>query len=171
MITLDEIFINFKDEFDISKNIKKIIFNEPATIVLWKDGTKTVSKCLPEDTYDKKVGLALCILKKVFKNRIEINKIINKYTYMTSADATQKKGKIINIDDIDFIHNDVVVLVNEERTQYIQIKDVVYIETSFASNRNVDFWLIVTTDMREFHILKNQRNAVTLNEIYKRVWR
>lgn len=43
-----------------------IIFNPPATIIMWSDGTKTVVKCHEEDTYDKKKGLALCYLKKFY---------------------------------------------------------------------------------------------------------
>ena len=45
--------------------IKKVIFNDPATIVLWDDGTKTVVKCSEGDTYSEWSGLALCICKKL----------------------------------------------------------------------------------------------------------
>ncbi len=53
--------------------IKKVIFNNPATIVLWKDGTKTVVKCQEGDTYDKEKGLALCIAKKALGNKGNFN--------------------------------------------------------------------------------------------------
>ena len=33
-------------------NIKEVIFNDPATIVYWEDGTKTVVKCHNE-TFDE----------------------------------------------------------------------------------------------------------------------
>lgn len=45
--------------------IKKVIYNQPATIVFWSDGTKTVSKCSPADEYVRETGLAVCILKKL----------------------------------------------------------------------------------------------------------
>lgn len=35
-----------------SVSIRKVIFNDPATVVLWSDGTKTVVKCGPEDKFD-----------------------------------------------------------------------------------------------------------------------
>lgn len=38
--------------------IKKVIFNNPATIVFWADGTKTVVKAKNED-FDPEKGLAL----------------------------------------------------------------------------------------------------------------
>lgn len=48
--------------------IKKVIFNDPATIVLWKDGTKTIVKCGDEDAYDPEKGLAMAIAKKALGN-------------------------------------------------------------------------------------------------------
>lgn len=45
--------------------INKVIFNDPATIVLWADGTKTVVKCFEGDVYTKWAGLAFCICKKM----------------------------------------------------------------------------------------------------------
>jgi hypothetical protein len=49
--------------------IKNVIFNEPATIVLWQDGTKTVVKCGKLDTYSKEVGLVMAIAKKAMGNK------------------------------------------------------------------------------------------------------
>lgn len=48
--------------------IKKVIYNDPATIVFWNDGTKTVSKCAKEDTYNAEMGLTLAIMKKLVSN-------------------------------------------------------------------------------------------------------
>ena len=45
--------------------IKRVMYNDPATIVFWSDGTKTVSKCSGPDTYSKETGLTICILKKL----------------------------------------------------------------------------------------------------------
>lgn len=46
----------------------RVIYNNPATIVYWKDGTKTVVKCDPEDEYNPMTGLALCYMKKFLGN-------------------------------------------------------------------------------------------------------
>ena len=48
--------------------IEKVIFNEPATIVIWSDGTKTVVKCANEE-FDKEKGLAMAICKRVLGNK------------------------------------------------------------------------------------------------------
>lgn len=44
--------------------IKKVIFNNPATIVLWTDGTKSVVKAYDEE-FDKEKGLAMAVSKKM----------------------------------------------------------------------------------------------------------
>lgn len=49
--------------------IKNVIFNNPATIVFWSDGTKTVVKCQYDDVFDREKGLAMAICKKVFGNK------------------------------------------------------------------------------------------------------
>lgn len=50
--------------FIIDYRIKNVIFNPPATIVFWADGTKTVVKAHGEE-FDPEKGLAMAISKKV----------------------------------------------------------------------------------------------------------
>lgn len=57
---------------------EKVIFNEPATIVIWKDGSKTVVKCQKNDEYDPEKGLALCFIKKALGNKGNFNNILKK---------------------------------------------------------------------------------------------
>lgn len=45
--------------------IEKVIFNDPATIVFWEDGTKTVVKVKPGEKFDKWTGLAMASMKKI----------------------------------------------------------------------------------------------------------
>ena len=49
--------------------IKNVIFNDPATIVFWEDGTKTVVKCQDGDEFDPEKGLAMAIAKKAYRNK------------------------------------------------------------------------------------------------------
>ena len=49
--------------------IKNVIFNDPATIILWNDGSKTVVKCGEGEVYDPEKGLAMAISKKVLGNK------------------------------------------------------------------------------------------------------
>lgn len=56
------------DTFEIVDYIDSVRYNGPAIIVFWLDGTKTVSVCSNEDTYDPEKGLAMCILKQLLGN-------------------------------------------------------------------------------------------------------
>lgn len=48
--------------------VKEVIFNKPATVVYWKDGTKTKVKCgNNEESFDREKAVAMCFLKKMFK--------------------------------------------------------------------------------------------------------
>lgn len=62
-------------------NITKVIFNNPATIVFWRDGSKTVVKCNPEDIFDPEKGLAMACMKKLFGNHGFYNDIFRKWLF------------------------------------------------------------------------------------------
>lgn len=64
----------------LSFEIEKVIFNEPATIVIWKDKTKTVVKCQEEDEFDPEKGLAMAIAKKALGNKSNFNNTIKRWT-------------------------------------------------------------------------------------------
>lgn len=80
--------------------IKKVLFQNPATIVYWTDGTKTVVNCMDNvetkkktvngkkvtvrkprkcDTYSKEIGLAMAIAKKWAGNAGSYNNIFHKF--------------------------------------------------------------------------------------------
>ena len=58
--------------------VKKVIFNDPATIVYWKDGTKTVVKCQDGDDFDPEKGFAMAFLKKCWGNKGNFNDNLRK---------------------------------------------------------------------------------------------
>ena len=60
-------------------DIVNVIYNKPATIVFWADGTKTVVKCQPGDKWSKEVGLAMAIVKKTYGNSGNYNNIFNQW--------------------------------------------------------------------------------------------
>lgn len=62
-------------------DIKRVVFNNPATIVFWSDDTKTVVKCQKEkgDTYSKETGLAMAIAKKAYGNKGRFNDVFTKW--------------------------------------------------------------------------------------------
>ncbi len=66
---------NLKDNVDIVK----VVYNDPATVVFWTDGTKTVVKCKEDDEFSKENGLALCIAKKALGNKGNFNNVFRKW--------------------------------------------------------------------------------------------
>jgi hypothetical protein len=50
-------------------SIKKVIYNDPATIIFWSDGTKTIVKCMEDEDYDPEKGFMAAVTKKVFGDK------------------------------------------------------------------------------------------------------
>lgn len=76
--------------------IQNVIFNDPATIVLWNDGTKTVVKAENED-FDPEKGLAMAIAKKALGNKGNYYDIFKKWLpniTATSKDDTDATDRV-----------------------------------------------------------------------------
>lgn len=58
---------------------KRIVYNPPATIVFWKDKTKTVVKCSEGEEYSEYFGFLAALGKKIFETNSEVNRIVNAY--------------------------------------------------------------------------------------------
>ena len=71
---------------NVTPTIKKVIFNKPATIVYWSDGTKTVVKCGKNDEWDEEKGLAMAISKKL----IGLKEFYKQYNNTTKEKENKK---------------------------------------------------------------------------------
>ena len=89
----------FRDKILKEKNksiydsmIQRVIFNPPATIVFWRDGSKTVVKCGENDIFDPEKGLAMAISKRAFGDNRDYYEVfakwVGKYEYQQ-----KRKGK------------------------------------------------------------------------------
>lgn len=80
MQTLANLLINIENiERKHHMRIKKVIFNYPATIVLWEDGTKTIVKSGDYDIFDPEKGLAMAIAKKALGNKGDYYEVFKKW--------------------------------------------------------------------------------------------
>ena len=70
----------FMDEhvFNVSP-VKKVVFNDPATVVYWIDGSKTVVKRSEDDEWDPEKGLLLCFMKRMFGNTGRYNDVLKEW--------------------------------------------------------------------------------------------
>ena len=69
--------VRYMREHPALPGIHRVIFNGPATIVYWDDGSKTVVKCQPGDTFSAKTGLKAAMLKRFMGNDNTYNKVLN----------------------------------------------------------------------------------------------
>lgn len=91
---IDNIYkINYYDKmFMRQPEIKKVIFNDPATIVYWEDRTKTVVKC-EKEKYDPEKGLAMAIAKKAMGNQGNYFEVFKKWIGEDKLFPEKKKEK------------------------------------------------------------------------------
>lgn len=97
--------------------IKDVIYNDPATIVFWADGTKTVVKAEGE-AYDPEKGLAMAMAKKSFGNKGWYYEIFKKWlpkeyqdskSTCSSADSVEKVADTVSYDPATYVHEPYVV--------------------------------------------------------------
>ena len=65
----DEPFIKLNSNKNTIPEIKELVFNDPATIIFWEDGTKTIVKTQNGETFDKEKGFCMAVVKKLFGNK------------------------------------------------------------------------------------------------------
>lgn len=57
-------------------SIEKVIFNPPATIILWEDGTKTVVKTRKGTEFNPYYGFTAAVTKKVYGSNSRVNDFV-----------------------------------------------------------------------------------------------
>ena len=88
--------------FGTLPKIEKVLFNAPATIVFWKDGTKTVVKAQGDDEFDPEKGLAMAICKKALGNDRDYYEVFLKHVgryekqQRKAQEMFEKLGKCAN---------------------------------------------------------------------------
>ena len=76
--TTNAVFNTIPTSQTVIPKIKDVIYNDPATIVFWEDGTKTVVKCKNEK-FDPEKGLAMAFSKKMLGNKGNYYNIFKKW--------------------------------------------------------------------------------------------
>lgn len=74
--------------------IKNVYFNDPVTVVMWNDGTKTIVRCSENDFYDPEKGLAMAIVKKAYGNDNKFRKVFKKW--IPDEDDAEKRVNLRN---------------------------------------------------------------------------
>ena len=75
--------------------VENVIFNDPATIVFWNDGTKTVVKAQNGEAFDPEKGLAMAICKKMIgKNTGRYYETFKKWLPNANNDSLEEPTSI-----------------------------------------------------------------------------
>lgn len=99
--------------------IKKVIFNDPATIVFWQDGSKTVVKCQEGDIFDPEKGLAMVISKRALGDKGNFNDVFKKWVGAYEPKRDEKEATItLELPDIGKIIREAVL----DHTKATEIK-------------------------------------------------
>lgn len=78
-------------------SIKNVIFNDPATIVFWYDGIKTVVKCQEGDTFDPEKGLAMAICKKILGSNDSQSNFNDIFKKWLPKEEEKKEPEVVGI--------------------------------------------------------------------------
>lgn len=65
----------------VFENIEEVTFNKPDTIVIFKDGSKIVTKCSESDIYDPFVGYLVALVKYVLPKKYNLVKMLEDEHY------------------------------------------------------------------------------------------
>ena len=112
---------------NVVATIDHVVFNGPATIIFWQDGTKTVLKCHEGDEYSAVTGFALCMLKGVLGNQGYHDLCENWLDDVYAADEERKKISKKIIEDAkpktEFVHKNRLDILEEKVDKLSEMLD------------------------------------------------
>ena len=100
--------------------IEKVIFNDPATIILWSNGEKTIVKCGDGETFDPEKGLAMAIVKYVYGNK---GNYYNEFKKWLPKDKEESKGEHVNLIKIKRAINTLILYDDYLNNELWKLKD------------------------------------------------
>lgn len=97
--------------------IKRVKYDKPWTIVWWKDGEVTRSKCAATDVYSEVAGFNACVAKRYFQTAGAYNKVLKTYCnddnrdnatldYQTGYDVGYEDGYDAGYDNCNALYSD-----------------------------------------------------------------
>ena len=98
---------------DVRSNIKDVIFSDRVTVILWKDGTKTMVRAGKHEDYDPEKGFAMAVCKKMFGNKGNYYEVFKKYVPVTYYIADKKDIMVTDRAVSDEVEKEIVGMINE----------------------------------------------------------
>ena len=79
-LTSYDFTLTYKPQKTNYPEVDRIIFHNPATIVFWKDGTKTVVKCMKDEPYSEYYGFLCALGKKIYGTNAKLTRMIKQFS-------------------------------------------------------------------------------------------
>lgn len=113
--------LSFKEDknmnCDMRSNIKDVIFSDRVTVILWKDGTKTMVRAGKHEDYDPEKGFAMAVCKKMFGNEGNYYEVFKKYVpidhYVADKKDTKTNAMITDRAVSDEVEKEIVGMIDE----------------------------------------------------------
>lgn len=149
-ISGDVSMVNFETKFEI----KDVIFNPPATIVLWKDGTKTVVKEQDGCEFNPWVGMAMACSKKMLGNKGNYFEVFKKY-----CEPYEEKMEMKSAHKTDL--KDLAAAFEEAAKSFAALKiPVIKINMGGIKKKEEEDDIIFTTRSDAENVLEELKNTV-----------
>lgn len=104
-------------------DIKHILHSEKkgqhSVTVVFADGSHVTKKCLPEDTFDLNVGVALCLADKLIGSTTRYHKMIQKYL---APNKKKKKSEESKVEQSAATHKSKVVNSSEHKCEAVDLE-------------------------------------------------
>ena len=128
-----------KEAIKIMRNsIKKIIFNDPTTIIIWGNGDKTIVKCGEGEIYDPEKGMAMAIAKHFLGDKGNYYETFKKWLpkeHETVKESKSNTERFISIRDFCNRYN----ITKNKAYRMIKAGDI------YAIKNEKRHWMIDTT--------------------------
>ena len=110
---IDEMALNMKKYLDIAQKeymssnladyptlmtssiIKRVVFSDRKTIILWNDGSKTIVSCAEEEQLDPYMGFCAAFTKGFFGSKHQVEKMVKNADYQPSKKTKKKISEVL----------------------------------------------------------------------------
>lgn len=130
--------------------IKKVIFNNPATIIMWNDGSKSVVKCQNGEPFDAEKGFALAYLKKLLGNDNTFNKEIKKWVKYEEPTKEEPTKEVTS--KLRFKTGDRAKIIDNQCGHKFEIGTIVTLtayETDYKATDGYHEWWVADEELTE----------------------
>ena len=116
--------------------IKRVIYSDPVTTIIWDDGSKTQSRCDERDNFDELTGFMMCVFKKIMKHK-DMRQMLNTFVYGDDKHYV-KRDKVKQTNNVKKTYNtDWLTDILKGLEDYTTLEDCLY-DTKHIDNTMFD---------------------------------